>query len=554
MKVTGFLQVFPQFGALETIFYMGYTYVMSDVELTKEQLDMMPHDMVVTLFLAMQSSVNELKNTVQILSEQIKVMNSRQYGRKTEQVSDLQIELELGFNDTEVTADETVPEPSLEEAAPRKKRPAGKREADLKKITEHKEYEIRISDEELDEKFGKGKWKKLPSQIITKLEHVPASFIAVTYKIEVYAADDNQTIIRAPKPDELWPNSIATPSLVSSIIFGKYVNAVPLYRQEQVYKENNINISRATMANWMIMSYEKYFRYYCEVLHKKLLEQKYIHADETPVLVSKDGRKTGAKSYMWVYTTKDMDGVPKIALYNYQMTRSSEHPREFLRGFKGTMMTDGYQSYHKLEKDDPESFKVAGCWAHTKRKYTDIIKAQDKKVKAYYAEQAVQKITRIFHEDGKLDQLSPEERKQGRQEKVKPLVDEYFEWVKKYHNYVDSKSQTGQAFTYSLNQEKYLRVFLEDPYVEMDNNKAERAIRPFTTGRKNWVMIDTIKGAEASAALYSLAETAKANNLKTYDYFRYLLTELPKYIHDFETDIPESLFPWSEDFPQELFR
>jgi transposase len=527
---------------------------MNDADLTREQLNTMPHDLVVTLFLAMQSSLNELKKTVQILSEQVSVMNSRQYGRKTEQVSDLQIELELGFNDTEVTADETVPEPELEEAAPKKKRPAGKREEDLKKITEHKEIEIGISEEELDEKFGKGNWKKLPPQIITKLEHVPASFIAVTYKIGVYAAKDNQTIIRAEKPDELWTNSIATPSLVSSIIFGKYVNAVPLYRQEQVYKENNINISRATMANWMLMTYEKYLKYYYEALHRKLIKQKYLHADETPLLVSKDGRKTGSKSYMWVYTTVDMDGVPKIALYNYRMTRSSEHPREFLRGFKGTVMTDAFESYHKLEKEDPESFKVAGCWVHAKRKYTDIIKAEDKKVKAYYAEQAVKKITRIFHENGKLDQLSPEERLKWRQEKVKPLVDEYFEWVRKYHPYVDAQSQTGKAFAYSLNQEKYLRVFLEDPYVDMDNNKAERTIRPFTVGRKNWVMIDTIRGAEASAGLYSLAETAKANNLKTYDYFCYLLTELPKYIHDFETEIPESLFPWSEDFPKELFR
>lgn len=527
---------------------------MSDVKLSQKQLDQMPRELLTTLILGLQSTVEELTRTVELLREQIEMSNGRQYGRKTEQVSLLQMELELGFNDTEITADENEPEPSLEEAAPSKKRPVGKRAEDIKKITEHKEIEINIPEEELDAKFGKGKWKKLPPQIITKLEHVPASFIAVTYKIGVYAADDNQTIIRAEKPKELWPNSIATPSLVASIIFGKYVNAVPLYRQEKTYEENNINISRATMANWMIAAYDKYLKYYCEALHKKLLEQKYIHADETPVEVSKDGRKTRAKSYMWVYTTQDREGVPKIALYNYRMTRSSEHPREFLRGFSGILMTDGFQAYHTLEKTNPETFKVAGCWEHAKRKYTDIIKSKDKKVKAFYADQAVKKITAVFHEDGKLDQLSAEERLRGRQEKVKPLVDEYFEWVKTYSQYVDSQSETGRAFAYSLNQEKYLRVFLEDPYVEMDNNKAEKAIRPFTTGRKNWVMIDTIKGAEASAGLYSLAETAKANKVKTYDYFRYLLTELPKYIHDFETEVPESLFPWSEDFPKELFR
>ncbi|MCR4952285.1 MAG: IS66 family transposase [Solobacterium sp.] len=528
---------------------------MSDVNLSEKELNNMPKEVLVTMIMGLQSSVNELNRTVQNLSEQLKVMNSRNYGRKSEQVSALQMELELGFNDTEVTADPGEPEPTLEEAAPRKKRPVGKRAEDIKKITNHREEYIEIPEAELDQRFGKGKWKRLPYQIITKLEHIPASFEAVTYKIGVYAAADNETIIRAEKPVELWPNSIATPSLVASIIFGKYVNAVPLYRQEQTYVENSVFISRATMANWMIASYEKYLKYYYEVVHRKLLEQKYLHADETGVEVSKDGRKTGSMSYMWVYRTQQKKDVPQIVLYDYRMTRSHDHPRDFLRGFNGTLTTDGYQAYHALEKEDPETFKVSGCWVHTKRKYADAVKAVGaKSAKGTLAEQAVKKITKIFHENNRLDSLAPEERLKKRQEKIKPLVDEYFEWVRKHQPYVDSASQTGKAFTYSINQEKYLRTFLDDPNLDMDNNTAERAIRPFTIGRKNWVMIDTIRGANASACIYSLAETAKANNLKTYDYFRYLLTELPKYIHDFETAMPDSLFPWSEEFPKELFR
>ena len=153
-----------------------------------------------------------------------------------------------------------------------------------------------------------------------------------------------------------------------------------------------------------------------------------------------------------------------------------------------------------------------------------------------------------------MNELTPDERLTQRQDKLLPLVDEYFNWVRKYQLYVDSSSQTGKAFTYSLNQEQYLRTFLDDPNLDMDNNVAERAIRPFTVGRKNWVMIDSIKRANASACMYSIVELAKANNLKIYDYLTYLLTELPKYIHDFETDIPDELFPWSEEFPKELFR
>ncbi len=525
------------------------------MNLSEKELKDMPKDTLVDIILGMQSSINELDRTVNLLSEKMNVMNQRTYGRKTEQVSPLQMELDLGFNEAEATADPREEEPVLEQAAPKRKRPAGKRKEDLEKITNHREVPVEISEEELDRRFGKGNWKRLPDQIITKLEHIPASFEAVTYRIGVYAAKDDQTIIRADKPVELWQNSIATPSLVASIMFSKYNNAIPLYRQEQSYADNNVNISRTTMANWMISASERYLKYYCEELHRKLKEQKYIHADETRVEVSKDGRKTGALSYMWVYTTMKQEGIPQIVLYDYQKTRSHEHPKEFLDGFSGTLICDGYQVYHTLEKNDPEAFKVSGCWEHAKRKYTDIVKADgQKKSKGTVSSKAVKMITRIYYENNKLKDLSPEERLKGRQDKIRPLVDTYFEWIRRNQAYVDPSSQTGKAFAYSLNQEKYLRTFLDDPMLVMDNNTAERAIRPFTTGRKNWVMIDTVKGAEASAVLYSLAETSRANNLRSYEYYRYLLTELPKYVQDFRTEIPDSLFPWSENFPKELFR
>ena len=527
---------------------------MNEKNLSEKELLEMPKEDLVEMIMGMQSSFNEMKRTIDLLSETVSVMNQRAFGRKSEAVSPLQLELELGLNEAEALADPEEKEPTLEEAAPRKKRPVGKRKADLEKITEHKTIPVEIPEEELDSRFGKGNWKRLPSQIITKLEHIPASFVAVTYEIGVYAANDNQTIIRAAKPDELWQNSIATASLVAAIMFSKYINAVPLYRQEKAYADNNVNISRATMANWMIAAAEKYLKYYYEVMHKKLIEQKYLHADETKVEVSKDGRETGAQSFMWVYRTQKKEGVPQIVLYDYQKTRSSEHPENFLKGFKGTLSTDGYDVYHKLERTDPVSFKVCGCWVHAKRKYSELVKADGKKSKGTLADKGIKMISKIFYENKKLDDLTAKERLEGRQNKIKPMVDEYFAWVKKNQRYVDPSSQTGKAFTYSVNQEQFLRVFLEDPELSMDNNIAEQAIRPFTIGRKNWVMIDTIKGAEASAVLYSLAETSRANGLRSYEYFRYLLTELPKYIHDFDTEIPESLFPWSENFPKELFR
>jgi hypothetical protein len=168
------------------------------------------------------------------------------------------------------------------------------------------------------------------------------------------------------------------------------------------------------------------------------------------------------------------------------------------------------------------------------------------------AKMAVSKISTIFHENKKLNDLPAEERLRRRQSEIKPLVDDFYTWVRSEKDNVLPHSQTGEAFTYALNQEKFLRVFLSDPNVSMDNSAAERSIRPFTTGRKNWVMIDTPKGADASAVVYSIVETAKANNLNIYKYLDYLLTELPKYIHDLDKEIPEKLFPWSPDFPSEL--
>ena len=244
-----------------------------------------------------------------------------------------------------------------------------------------------------------------------------------------------------------------------------------------------------------------------------------------------------------------------IILYDYCHTRGSDNPRRFLSEFKGTLITDGYQAYHKLEKENPESFTVAGCWVHAKRKFSEIIKADKKGSKEYtLAHQAETKIQRIYHEDNKLSELTAEERYQQRQKKISPLVDTYFTWLRKQEAYVAKESATGKAIAYSLNQEKYLRVFLSDGRIPLDNNPAEQKIRNFTIGRKNWVMVDTKSGAEASAAMYSIVETAKANNLKMYDYLVYLLTELSKSIHDFNTEVPERLLPWSSELPDNLYK
>lgn len=204
-----------------------------------------------------------------------------------------------------------------------------------------------------------------------------------------------------------------------------------------------------------------------------------------------------------------------------------------------------------MEKER-DNLKIAGCWSHARRKYADVVKALGKdKATDTLAYQALKQISAIYKIEEDLTKLTPEERVKRRQLSVKPLVEAFFAWIRKNRDKVPPKSETGKGFTYCLNQEKYLKVFLEDGMVPADNNAAEQAIRGFCIGKANWHMIDTINGAKASAIIYSIAETAKANSLKPYNYFEYLLTEIPKHLEDTSLDFMKDLLPWSESLPSE---
>ena len=254
------------------------------------------------------------------------------------------------------------------------------------------------------------------------------------------------------------------------------------------------------------------------------------YADETPVQVVKDGRPAGSKSYMWVYRSGALEDHPFV-LYQYQKTRNSEHPRQFLRDYKGYLVTDGYQAYHTIGSER-EDLKVAGCYAHARRGFADVVKAAGKDsqtIKDTVAYKALQIIQTIYRYEDSYKGLDPEKRFEERKRSAAPLVDALFAYLKSSKESVAPKSRTGKAIAYCLNQEEYLRVFLEDGHIPIDNNAAERGIRTFCLGKKNWYTIDTIRGAQSSAVVYSIAETAKANNLRPYEYFKFLLEEIPKH-------------------------
>lgn len=273
-----------------------------------------------------------------------------------------------------------------------------------------------------------------------------------------------------------------------------------------------------------------------------------IHADETPVKVmciDNTKVKGWKKTYMWVYRNRCLRTTHPIVLYDWQASRKADHPREFLKDFSGTVVTDGYQVYHKLA-DEREYLRIDGCWIHARRPFADFIKSVGlKTAKGTVAQEAYDMITGILHTDNEFDDLSNTDRRKQCQPKLQEKVDAYFEWVKQKYSQVTHNSTIGKALAYSINQEKYLRVFLNDGMVPPDNNYAEQAIRPFTIGRKNFVLIESDNGAKASAMLYSLVETARANKVNTYQYLELLLIEIPKHMDDNNLKFLDELLTWS---------
>lgn len=527
---------------------------------TREQLNSIDKDTLITMFLSMAQQMDEqtelikgLKLQVETLSEKLMLSNTRRFAPSTESslTEGEQLSIcSMGFNEAESLKEEgTAQEPQMEEVTGyRRKKKAGKRQEDLSGYPVEKIFH-ELSEEELKENFPDG-CTNLPDEVYKKLEMIPSTFKVMEHHIRVYKGKDGR-IVKAQRPKEMLSNSIATPSLVAAIINGKYVNAVPLYRQEQEYKRNDVAISRQTMANWCITTSERYLSLMVERLKKELLQSHVIHADETPVRVVKDGREGMHKNYMWVYRSGQLCRAHPIVIYDHQKSRKADAPRQMLQGFGGKLVCDGYQVYHGME-DEMEALTVAGCWAHARRPFAEVVKSLGKeKAKGTAAYEALLQIEQIYRKDNELLKLPAKERKRKRRLLVKPLVDGFFEWAKEERSRVLSSSKTADGIKYCINQEKYLRTFLTDPQVPLDNNPAEQAIRPFCVGKKNWVLMDTIHGAQASAILYSLAETAKANDLKPYNYFKHLLTEIPKHMDDTDLEFLEELLPWSKALPDE---
>lgn len=531
------------------------------VKYTEEQLNSVDKSFLIQLLLQQQEQLEAItkelhasNEKMQLLMEQVILGKQNRFGRSSEKMEDTsQICFQevdgtiVFFNEAEAVYDLNEKEPDeLELKSPKQPKRKGKKESDLSGLTVRR-IDHYLSEEELEIEFGVNGWKQLPDAISKKYHFVPARVEVEEHHIGVYASKTDEHMVKADHPKALLHGSLVSPSLGAAIINGKYVNAVPLYRLEQEFQRYGLQITRQNMANWCIRLAEEYLSILYDHLHEELYFYHVIQADETPVLVNHDGRKAGSKSWMWVYRSGHLYQDRQIVLYEYQQTRNASHPREFLKGYDGICVTDGYQVYHTLEKE-LEELTIAGCWVHYRRRFDEALKLIPKpSQKESNAFLLMKQIQAIYREEGKLNDLSSDERLKQRQAVIKPLVDAFFAYLKTIN--VSKKDKFGDAVRYARNQEKYLRVFLTDGDVPIDNNASERAIRGFCIGKKNWQMIDTIHGAKSSAIIYSIVETAKANNLKPFDYVQYLLEEIPKHMNDKDCSFLEDLLPWSEKLP-----
>lgn len=451
------------------------------------------------------------------------------------------------FNEAEAESNSHAPEPdkvSVAGHARKAKRTKEELAADLPVV----EILCELEKEQLDCPKCDGRMRELGKEAVREeLEIIPAQvrllrYIRYSYVCQSCEQETGEaTIVKAPTPAPVMKRSLASASTVAHVMYQKYVNGMPLYRQEKDWANQGVVLSRATLANWIIRSANDWLLPLWETMKNHLLKQAVIHADESVIQVLKEeGRKPSSESRMWVYCSGNSATEP-IVLYEYQPTRSGEHARRFLEGFRGYLQTDGYSGYDKVP-----NVTRCGCWAHLRRKYQE---AMPKGV-AIGSTAAVgfEYCNRLFAIEKELEKLTPEERKNQRQERSKPVLEAYLAWLETVN--VLKGSKLAEAINYSVNQKPSLAVFLEDGQIALSNNRAENAIRPFVIGRKGWLFSDTPKGAKASAAVYSIVESAKANNLNVFMYLVHILNTMPATNFKADPSILEDIMPWSPKLPE----
>lgn len=505
---------------------------------------------------AMKKSIEneELMVKVEWYEEQIRRARAKRFGPSSEVLHEGQISF---FNEIERESEGIVQEPQdgPQEAAPTGKKQKGRKKQVTQKLPRRVVEHVLSEEGQVCPKCG-GHLSEMKTEVRTEIEWIPAKAVAVDHVRHFYACrncDKNGvegTIIAAPAPNGLFRNSLASPSLVSDIIYNKYALALPLYRQEQELKRKGLLIERKTLSTWPIKAVKLYLKSVYDRMVEDLLTRNIIHSDDTEVeVLHEPGREASAKSYMWLYRTGSDTDKP-IVVYEYTQGRSADFPVAFLNGYAGYLQTDGYAGYKRLEKecgDGPPGVTLVGCWFHARHGFMDVVKGMSGKqsITGSFTEKALGYIDELFKIENEAAGFTAEARQKLRMKKSAPLMDAFFAWLKTIQD--GCGGSLAKAVNYCVNQEKYLRACLADGRLELSNNRAERSIKPFVIGRKNWLFCNTPNGADASAILYSIVETAKENKLDARAYIEYILNTFKD--ADMDSVDLEGFMPWSPFLP-----
>ena len=498
----------------------------------------------------LESEVTALRKQVQWFEEQIRLAQHRRFGASSERSDPAQLHL---FNEVEAAAVSAVDAPPEDPLiATRKKKERGQRDAALKNFpVERVEYRLPPAEQQCQ--ACNGPLHEMGEEVRRELKVIPAEVKVVEHvriKYSCRTCDREATttpIVTAPMPRPVYPGSLASASLMADILHQKFTLGLPLYRQEQDWARRGVPLSRQTMANWVLFAAHTWLAPLFQELHRRLLMRDILHADETTVQVLQEaGREAHTKSYMWLYRTGREQ--PGIVLYEYQKTRSSAHPRLFLAGYQGYLHVDGYAGYHDLPQ-----VTLAGCWSHARRYWAESLEVLPKDARdgPSVARDGLQFCNRLFGVERDIRDATPEDRFSVRRTRSAPILTEFHDWLTQQQARVLPKSATGKAIAYCLNQWLSLQTFLQDGRLDIDNNRAERSIKPFVIGRKNWLFSYTPRGAQASAITYSIIETAKENGLNPRAYLQYLFEELPN--RDLKDPTTwEALLPGSDQLPNHV--
>ena len=465
---------------------------------------------------SLKAERDELNQKLDWLMEQVRLAKKKVYGTSSEQTKEELVgQLSFMFDETEawLSTRRTATRETRVAAHTRQKRSSRVEEV-LPENIPVEVVEHRVPESERNCPECGTLMTEIGTEVRRTLVMVPAQVkiredVYFTYACQNCKQTGTETpILKAPKEPPLISGSYASPEAVAHIMVQKFVMYAPLYRQEQEWNRAGVMLSRQTMSNWGLRVAEDWLRPIYDHLHRQLLQREVLHADETTLQVLKlEGQTARSKCYMWLYRTGG-DAEHPIVLYEYQQNRKAENAEAFLKGFTGWLHADGYSGYHRL----PENIRVVGCWAHLRRKFDEAL-------------EGLQYCNILFAIEKELADLPPEERYIQRLARSKPVMDALLAWAET--KTAPPKSSLGKALYYLREQWPYLKRFLEDGRLEISNNRAERSIKPFVMGRKNWLFANTEGGAQSSAIVYSLIETARENNLDPYRYLVHVFSKAP---------------------------